>query len=162
MTNKEKIKVYLENEKYVQFFIKKEEIDNGSADRYLELLKILYEEDKWAKKFCEKVIIHFEVFENDTFKADDKTKEFAKKMLEICPSLFFFLAKEYGSIKEIILLLATRDEVVGDNVAINSDTFNEFLKGQYKEIIIISKRLEFKPEDVEKIIAKVDNYFVEE
>lgn len=162
MTNKEKIKLYLENEKHVQFFIKKEEIANDSASRYLELLKTLYEEDKWAKKFCEKVIIHFEVFENDNFKADDKTKIFAKKMLEVCPPLFFFLAKEYGSIKEIILLLATADEVVGDNVAVDTSVFNEFLKGQYKEIIIISKRLEFKPDDVRQMIVAVDNYFAEE
>lgn len=162
MKNKEKIKVYLKNEKYVQFFIKKEEIVNGSADRYLELLKTLYEEDKWAKKFCEKVIIHFEVFENGNFKADDKTKIFAKKMIEGCPALFFFLAKEYGSIKEIILLLATGEEFVGDNVVVDTEKFHKFLKEQYKEIVLISKRLEFKPEDVKKIIVAVDNYFAEE
>lgn len=162
MNNKEKIELYLENEKYVQFFIKKEEIANESANRYLELLKVLYEEDKWAKKFCEKVIIHFEVFENDTFIADEKTKVFAEKMLEVCPPLFFFLAKKYGSIKELVLLLATGDEVVGDNVAVDPEKFHKFLKQQQKEIIIMSKRLDFKPEDAEKIIIGIDNYFAEE
>lgn len=162
MSNEAKINEYLEKENYVQFFIKKEEIANDKADRYLELLKKLYEEDKWAKKFCEKVIFHFEIFENDNFKADLKTKKFAKKMLEVCPSLFFFLAKEYGSIKELILLIATEDKVVGDNVKVNSDKFHKFLEEQYKEIINISKRLKFKPEEAGKIIIAAKNYFAEE
>lgn len=150
---------YLNKEDYINAKITREEIEAGATERYFALFAILGEKAEYAEKFCERMAIHFEGYDEAALWQEKPVKDLVEKITEAFPYLFYFLDKDMGSIKVLTIIECGTGECDGDNCVMDKAKFDAFLKRQLKGILQLGMELELSPEQAELVMDHVYDYF---
>lgn len=81
------------------------------------------------------------------------------KRLTAYPYLFFLAEKEGETLKFLTALSCRKGGLVGDNLSLDKDLFNELLQKQMKGILVMSQAAHFSPENAKSIMDSVFTYF---
>lgn len=61
-------------------------------------------------------------------------------MADAFPFLFFLAEKEGETLKLLVMLTCQSDRVEGDNLSLDPEKFNRFLKQQLKGLLLLSEK----------------------
>ena len=84
---------------------------------------------------------------------------FVKKLGEIFPFLFYLAEKEGETLKLLVMLTCRSDKLEGDNLSLDREKFNAYLKQQLKGLLFMSEKTGLSPENAQSLIQGVYAYF---
>lgn len=80
-------------------------------------------------------------------------------MADAFPFLFFLAEKEGETLKLLVMLTCQSDRVEGDNLSLDPEKFNRFLKQQLKGLLLLSEKAGLSPENAQGLIQNIYEYF---
>lgn len=154
------LQAYLEKQDFIGFQVHEAELEQPEGtDRYFQLLDYVGSHPQWAKKFCSRWGLSFHEDCGQYLWENPKAVEFVKKLGEAFPFLFYLAEKEGETLKLLVMLTCRSDKLEGDNLSLDRDKFNAYLKQQLKGLLFMSERTGLSPENAQSLIQCVYEYF---
>lgn len=146
---------------YLNIAIDKEDIENNNIGKYLDMLDPLYPNIPLANKFCEKVSLFIDGYDNDSRELWEipEVRKFAKSLNEKFHYWFYFLDKNTSSLMWITLALFGTGKGKANGYEIDNKAFNDFLHKQMvylNEVCLCSNGTKDK---VEQLMNNVYRYY---
>lgn len=158
--DEEKIRSYLERQEFIGFRVRQEELDHPEQlQRYFQLLEYVGSHPALARKFCSRWGLSFGEDCGSTLWTNPAAVAFVEKMADAFPFLFFLAEKEVETLKLLVMLTCQSDRVEGDNLSLDPEKFNRFLKQQLKGLLLLSEKAGLSPENAQGLIQNIYEYF---
>lgn len=156
----EKIRSYLERQDFIGFQVHQEELDHPERlQRYFQLLEMVGSQPALARKFCSRWGLSFVGDCGEALWENKKAVAFVRKLGETFPFLFFLAEKEGETLKLLVMLTCQSDKLEGDNLSLDPEKFNGFLKNQLKGLLLLSQKAGLSPENAQGLIQNIYEYF---
>lgn len=156
----EQLQAYLDKQDFIGFQVHQAELaDPEKAARYFQLLDYVGRHPRWAKKFCSRWGLSFAEDCGQYLWENQKAVDFVKKLGAAFPFLFYLAEKEGETLKLLVMLTCRSDKLEGDNLSLDRDKFNAYLKEQLKGLLLMSEKTGLSPENAQSLMQGVYEYF---
>lgn len=154
------LQAYLDRQDFIGFQVREAELEQpeGTA-RYFQLLDYVGRHPQYAKKFCSHWGLSFHEDCGPYLWENQGAVEFVKKLGEAFPFLFYLAEKEGETLKLLVMLTCRSDRLEGDNLSLDKDKFNAYLKQQLKGLLLMSEKTGLSPENAQSLMQGVYEYF---
>ncbi len=154
------IKKILDTNRQLVFQLRQEDLDNAEKTAaYFALLAYVGTHPAYGKKFCGHWKLSFATDCGDSLWENTKAVQFIRDLGAQFPFLFYLAEKEGETLKLLVMLFCKSDKVEGDNLSLDRDIFNRFLKEQLKGILFMSEKAGLSPENAKAQMQSVYEYF---
>ncbi len=154
------IKEILDSHAQLVFQMQQSDLNNEEkkAD-YASLLAYVGMHPAYGKKFFGRWTLSFATDCGTALWENPKAVQFVRDLGTQFPFLFYLAEKEGETLKLLVMLFCKSDKVEGDNLSLDRDTFNRFLKEQLKGILFMSEKAGLSPENAQAQMQSVYEYF---
>ena len=158
--DEEKIRSYLERQDFIGFQVHQAELDHPEQlQRYFRLLDYVGSQTALARKFCGRWGLSFGEDCGPALWENQGAVEFVRKLGEAFPFLFFLAEKEGETLKLLVMHSCKSDRLEGDNLSLDPEKFNGYLKKQLKGLLQLSEKTGLSPENAQGMIQNIYEYF---
>lgn len=154
------IKKILDSHEQLVFQIQQNDLHNAEKTAaYASLLAYVGMHPAYGKKFCGCWTLSFTPDCGTALWENTKAVQFVRNLGTQFPFLFYLAEKEGETLKLLVMLFCKSDKVEGDNLSLDRDIFNRFLKEQLKGILLMSEKVGLSPENAQVQMQSVYEYF---
>lgn len=153
------IEEYLAAHNYIAIRVSKEELEQGITGRYFDLLTFVGQHKKYAGKFCGEFALEFAGFTPQEIWQGKETRSFVRRLNAEFPFMFYLSEKQGETLKLLTILECSDGKLQGDNMALNQEKFEKYLKTQLEGLINTCQWVGYSPEDAQIMVEQVYKYF---